>query len=72
MNTQLQALADEAEHWAEGQNFYESDYRDYLMEKFAELVVQECARSVREWYENHDKIHSDPMSYMLAHFGVEE
>lgn len=72
MNTRIQQLADQAEHWADSQNFYESDYRDYLMEKFAELIVQECARATRKWYENHDLIHSDPMSYMLAHLGVEE
>lgn len=43
MNTRFQALADQAQDWADNQNFYESDYRDYLMEKFAELIVQECA-----------------------------
>ena len=42
------------------------------LEKFAELIVRECAKSVNDWYHNHDKIHSDPMSYVLAHFGVEE
>jgi len=40
--------------------------------KFAELIVKECAKSANDWYQNHDKIHSDPMSYVLAHFGVEE
>lgn len=42
------------------------------LEKFAELIVRECAKSANDWYQNHDKIHSDPMSYVLAHFGVEE
>ena len=41
------------------------------LEKFAELIVRECAKSANDWYQNHDKIHSDPMSYVLAHFGVE-
>lgn len=40
--------------------------------KFAQLIVEECAKSANDWYQNHDKIHSDPMSYVLAHFGVEE
>jgi hypothetical protein len=40
--------------------------------KFAQLIVRECAKSANDWYQNHDKIHSDPMSYVLAHFGVEE
>jgi len=39
--------------------------------KFAELIVRECAKSANYWYKNHNKIHSDPMSYVLAHFGVE-
>ena len=42
MNSRIQALAEQAEDWTDDQNFYESDYRDYLMEKFAELIVQEC------------------------------
>lgn len=42
------------------------------LEKFAEWIVRECAKSANDWYQNHDKIHSDPMSYVLAHFGVEE
>ena len=41
-------------------------------QRFAELIVRECAKSANYWYQNHDKIHSDPMSYVLAHFGVEE
>jgi hypothetical protein len=43
-----------------------------VSEKFAELIARECAKSANDWYQNHDKIHSDPMSYVLAHFGVEE
>ena len=40
-------------------------------EKFAQLIVQECARSVNDWYQNHDRIQADPMSWVLAHFGVD-
>ena len=42
------------------------------LESFAELIVRKCAKSADDWYQNHDKIHCDPMSYVLAHFGVEE
>ena len=42
------------------------------LEKFTKLIVQECAKSVNDWYQNHNEIHCDPMSYVLAHFGVEE
>ena len=46
-------------------------YRDEI-DGLIELVVRECAKSANDWYQNNDKIHSDPMSYVLAHFGVEE
>ena len=42
MNERIKQLAEQAEDWADNQNFYESDYRDYLMEKFAEMIVKEC------------------------------
>jgi hypothetical protein len=42
MNERIKQLAEQAEDWADNQNFYESDYRDYLMEKFAELIVRKC------------------------------
>lgn len=45
---------------------------EFELEKFAQLIIRECAKSANYWYQNHDKIHSDPMSYVLAHFGVEE
>jgi endo-alpha-1,4-polygalactosaminidase (GH114 family) len=43
MDERIKLLAEKAEDWADNQNFYESDYRDYLMEKFAQLIVAECA-----------------------------
>jgi hypothetical protein len=49
-----------------------SEQLERVYEKFAQLIVRECAKSANYWYQNHDKIHSDPMSYVLAHFGVEE
>ena len=45
MNKRIRALAEQAEDWADSQNFYESDYRDYLMAKFADLIVQECIQT---------------------------
>ena len=66
MNERIRELAKQCwnERW-EGQLHFDN-------EKFAELIVRECAKSANDWYQNHDKIHSDPMSYVLAHFGVEE
>jgi len=42
MNERIRELAEQAQDWTDNQNFYESDYKDYLMEKFAELIVREC------------------------------
>ena len=44
MNERIKELVEQAEDWADNQNFYASDYRDYLMEKFAELIVRECMK----------------------------
>ena len=48
MNQRIRQLAEQAEDWADSQNFYESDYKDYFNEKFAELIVQECAEQVEQ------------------------
>ena len=61
MNERIKELAEKAEDWADNQKFYECDYRDYLMEKFAELIVKECA----------DVAGKDVRYFVLKHFGVE-
>jgi hypothetical protein len=67
MNERLRQLAEQAEDWADNQNFYESDYRDYLMEKFAELIVLECVRISRT---STDGFAAGRR--MEEHFGVEQ
>ena len=67
MNTRIQELAEQAEDWADGQNFYESDYRDYFNEKFAELIVRECARVASDY----DGAHYVG-TLIEDHFGVKE
>ena len=47
-------------------------YGEGNIEDLIKLIIRECAKSANYWYQNHDKIHSDPMSYVLAHFGVGE
>ena len=78
MNERIRELAEQAEDWADNQNFYASDYRDYLMEKFAELIVWECAKvcddlDIDDWG---DKSFDDGTYYcsraIKKHFGVEE
>ena len=75
MNKLIKELAEQAEDWADSQNFYASDYRDYLMEKFARLIVQECMNvldpgdhqliarfQARQWLAEHFGIDSQPLS----------
>jgi hypothetical protein len=73
MNERIRELAKEALDYAEKNQSAEVQQHWFKLynEKFALLIVQECARSANDWYQNHDRIHSDPMSYVLAHFGVE-
>ena len=68
MNERIKELAEQAEDWADNQNFYESDYRDYLMEKFAKLIIQECADFVAAG-EFGD---SGTAKELKEHFGVED
>ena len=46
MNERIKLLVEQAEDWADNQNFYASDYRDYLMEKFAELIIKDCVDKI--------------------------
>ena len=48
MNERIKELAKQSEDYADNQGFFvtidfASDYQDCLMEKFAELIVQECS-----------------------------
>ena len=78
MNEQIRELARQAEDWADKQNFYESDYQDYLMEKFAELIVRECAQVARHHALCHSGVAADfagtveIQQSILKHFGVDE
>jgi hypothetical protein len=70
MNERIKQLAEQAGFTVENGHIQSLAYKQ--TEKLAELIVRECAKSANDWYQNNDKIHSDPMSYVLAHFGVEE
>jgi len=71
MNERISELAKQSGTW----EYYEINEGvgedEKHLEKFALLIIRECAQSVNDWYQNHDRIHSDPMSWVLAHFGVE-
>jgi len=71
MNQRIRQLAEQAEDWADSQNFYESDYKDYFNEKFAELIVQACAKTIEA--QDVDPSFKLRMSWAVKqYFGVEE
>jgi hypothetical protein len=71
MNQRIRQLAEQAEDWADKQNFYESDYKDYFNEKFAELIVQACAKTIEA--QDVDPSFKLRMSWAIkTQFGVEE
>ena len=63
MNERIKLLAREA-----GLLAYNPDGPPTKLEKFAELIVQECAKRVDYW-ESRQGEHADDL---LKHFGVEE
>jgi hypothetical protein len=68
MNLHIQKLAEQA-----GMNIVDDKFSTYgkFAEKFAELIVQECA----EWIKNTDsneEVGEENAAALLNHFGVEE
>jgi len=71
MNQRIRQLAEQAEDWADSQNFYESDYKDYFNEKFAELIVEKCAGIIES--QDVDPSFKLRMSWAVKeYFGVEK
>ena len=66
MNERIKELALQATDWADNQNFYESHYQNYMMTRFAKLIIRECASIAdkAEPYKSNDLI--------KQHFGIEE
>ena len=75
MNERIKELAEQADEYADYKlqmpGEYDPDWHDVRDEKFAELIVRECAKSADEWYQNHNDIHWDPAQHIKNHFGVE-
>ena len=71
MNKRIQELTKQAEDWADNQNFYESDYRDYLMEKFAQLIVRECEQVSLKNSHRDDDMGAIIARQIRQHFGVD-
>ena len=70
MNQRIKPLIEQAQDWADAHAPYASEEQEYFAEKFAELIVLECANVADENY-----IHRGSRTCGLAirlHFGVEE
>jgi hypothetical protein len=65
MNERIRELAEQATNIVEmvGPQGYTSSYANFDREKFAELIVKECALQC---------IHNEDMDLIEKHFGVEE
>ena len=75
MNERIKSLIERAEYQAKKQSGYE-DWEVYVtpdsqvvFEKFAELIVRECARVY--WNIDDGEIHGQYVNALKQHFGVE-
>ena len=69
MNQNIEILVEQAEDWADAQNFYASEHRDYLMAKLARLVVDESLKVLGQNMGYAEFNHAQRQLY--THFGVE-
>ena len=82
MNERIKELAEQAQDWADTHAPYASEEHEYFVEKFAELIVRECANVITD-----DDSAKDCGTFMMdsyakgmrysahlikEHFGVEE
>jgi hypothetical protein len=72
MNERIRELAEQATSIVEmvGPQGYTSSYANFDREKFAELIVRECARVY--WNIDDGEIHGEYVKALKEHFGVEE
>ena len=78
MNERIRELAEQAVQLVAGEHTKGDESRlntdsyhvkDLINEKFAELIVRECAELATKEYNNRSSIHGNDL---LEHFGVEE
>jgi len=77
MNERIQQLAEQAEKYAsekdgkyDGAGNLNWQWQDIKMEKFAELIVRECARVY--WNIDDGEIHGEYVKALKEHFGIEK
>jgi hypothetical protein len=68
MNERIRELAEQAGHTPLEPRTFADDLNEIFLQKFAELIVRECANYITEYYP-HSRYEA---FYMKKHFGVEE
>ena len=69
MNERIKELKEQAMEWVPNMADPDTKIRLLNAEKFAELIVRECAELATKEYNNRGAIHGNDL---LKHFGVEE
>jgi hypothetical protein len=72
MNERIQALAYEAEDYADGIVDQGGEFHEAYTKKLAELIVRECQTRVEQYICDCGEIGSLPDTVIKKHFGVEE
>ena len=70
MNELIRKLNEQAQDWADAHAPYASEEHKYFVEKFAELIVQECIEVVK-WTPSQFP-NGECVKNIKEHFGVEE
>ena len=70
MNELIRKLSEQAQDWADAHAPYASEEHEYFVEKFAQLIIQECADLFEvEWGD--EKLTGNDVGYVVKkHFGV--
>jgi len=68
MNERIKELVKQADEWADNQEIFSCEWRDCMLQTFAELVVQDCIHVLQDsgmW-------NSRVSDVLYDHFGVPE
>jgi hypothetical protein len=72
MNKRIKELAEQAQDWADAHAPYASEEHEYFVEKFAQLIVKECADVAKETRWAVPPSQEQIARGIQQHFGVEE
>ena len=85
MNERIVDLYEQASSFASEEENSTKSYKDRVMIKFAQLIVQECSQTIidntplldnneakEDWNKGYDRAMKDCIHHIKEHFGVEE